>query len=535
MGNRPRLFKIVIQHIDELFRGERNLMYSEKVMDHFRNPRNVGEIKDADGIGKVGNPVCLLREEKISLNDTFVAINKIPQGERVLGHDGRYSKILNRFSRKYSGEILNLRNKLGSVSLTPDHLVLAVKLPKGDKYLRTCGKKTLCQDWYHASELRKGDIALYPISKETNDIDKIVLDIPRLEHDHRSKEIRETIPLNGDFLRLSGLFLAEGNARDAPSKSYIAFTLNLKEKDIAEDIKDITERLWGIEARSGLRKKQLKVYIYNARLARYFRKLFGLHGKGKHIPQFMMLLPPEKQSELIKGLWLGDGYVRLKGKKPRAGYSTVSYQLIQQLKTLLIRQRIAHSLYVEARKTREGVRHKRAYRIHVGDKESLRRLCRILGREFVCTKSEKIHSWFDDNYVYTPITQIRRMNVAGSIYNLEVENIHSFTGEAFCLHNCGDLMWIYIKVAKDAKGVERLSDIKFKTFGCGAAIATSSMITELAKGKTLEEAMKITREDVATSLDGLPPIKMHCSNLASDGLRAAIEDYLKKKKAAKKN
>jgi nitrogen fixation NifU-like protein len=100
---------------------------------------------------------------------------------------------------------------------------------------------------------------------------------------------------------------------------------------------------------------------------------------------------------------------------------------------------------------------------------------------------------------------------------------------------CGDLMWIYIKVAKDSKGVERLSDIKFKTFGCGAAIATSSMVTELAKGKTLEEAMKITREDVATSLDGLPPIKMHCSNLASDGLKAAIEDYLKKKKAAKRN
>jgi nitrogen fixation NifU-like protein len=100
---------------------------------------------------------------------------------------------------------------------------------------------------------------------------------------------------------------------------------------------------------------------------------------------------------------------------------------------------------------------------------------------------------------------------------------------------CGDLMWIYIKVSKDSNGVERLSDIKFKTFGCGAAIATSSMITELARGKTLEEAMKITREDVATSLDGLPPIKMHCSNLAADGLRAAIEDYLKKKKAAQKS
>ncbi len=89
---------------------------------------------------------------------------------------------------------------------------------------------------------------------------------------------------------------------------------------------------------------------------------------------------------------------------------------------------------------------------------------------------------------------------------------------------CGDVMWIYIKV-KD----NRLEDVKFKTFGCGAAIATSSMITELAKGKTLEEALEITRGDVAEALDGLPAIKLHCSNLAADGLHAAIRDYLDKK------
>lgn len=90
---------------------------------------------------------------------------------------------------------------------------------------------------------------------------------------------------------------------------------------------------------------------------------------------------------------------------------------------------------------------------------------------------------------------------------------------------CGDLMTIYIKV-KD----NRLADIKFKTFGCGSAIATSSMITELAKGKTLEEGLKITRANVADSLGGLPPIKMHCSNLAADALHAAIEDYYKRQK-----
>jgi len=89
---------------------------------------------------------------------------------------------------------------------------------------------------------------------------------------------------------------------------------------------------------------------------------------------------------------------------------------------------------------------------------------------------------------------------------------------------CGDLMTIYIKVKDNV-----IEDVKFKTFGCGAAIATSSMVTEMAIGKTIEEALAITRNDVAENLEGLPPVKMHCSNLAADGLHKAIEDYLVRK------
>lgn len=85
---------------------------------------------------------------------------------------------------------------------------------------------------------------------------------------------------------------------------------------------------------------------------------------------------------------------------------------------------------------------------------------------------------------------------------------------------CGDLMEIFIRVHE-----ERIKEIKFRTFGCGSAIATSSMITELARGKTLDEALGISRKDVANELDGLPPIKMHCSNLAADALHAAIRNW----------
>jgi nitrogen fixation protein NifU and related proteins len=88
---------------------------------------------------------------------------------------------------------------------------------------------------------------------------------------------------------------------------------------------------------------------------------------------------------------------------------------------------------------------------------------------------------------------------------------------------CGDMMTFYIKV-KDNK----LEDVKFKTFGCGAAIAVSSMVSQIAKGKTIEEALKITNKDVADELGGLPKNKLHCSNLGADALHAAINNYLKK-------
>jgi len=90
---------------------------------------------------------------------------------------------------------------------------------------------------------------------------------------------------------------------------------------------------------------------------------------------------------------------------------------------------------------------------------------------------------------------------------------------------CGDIMELYIKVKENV-----IVDAKFKTFGCGAAIATSSMVTELVKGKTIEEALKISNKTVAEALEGLPPVKMHCSMLAEDALKSAIEDYLKKQK-----
>lgn len=103
----------------------------------------------------------------------------------------------------------------------------------------------------------------------------------------------------------------------------------------------------------------------------------------------------------------------------------------------------------------------------------------------------------------------------------EIENADG-VGEVGNAH-CGDIMKVYLKIDDNI-----ISDVKFKTFGCGAAIATSSIATEMIKGKTVEEALQITNKAVVEALDGLPPQKIHCSVLAEEAVKTAIEDYQKK-------
>jgi len=505
-------------------------IYSEKVLDHFRNPRNVGELEDTEdvGIGKVGNPVCLIPETLIHMNSHLNRIEIASSKDRVLTHNGMYHKVIHRTEREYDGDILILKNKFGEVTVTPDHMVLAIKVPKGDKFLRTKHRKELLSAWYHAEDLRKGDIVLYPILKETKDMEFIDIEIRKSKWDFCSKPIPKKIPVSDNFLRLCGYFISEGHPREEPSKTYIEFSLNIKERDIEEDIRRITKNLFNIDIKISEKpkKKTRQVFIYNAVLTRFFKKLFGNYGYTRKLPHFMMLLPPSKQRALLYGLWKGDGYINIERKGARAGYSTTSFELTQQIKMLLLRQGIVASMYTDKAYIKNGIRHRQSYRLHIGQRDSLKKLCNVMGLTYNPKSHASRDSWFDNDYIHIPITSIQRIKYSGKVYNLEVNKDHSFTTEAFCLHNCGDLMWVFIKVDSET---DVITDIKFKTFGCGSAIATSSMTTEMAKGMTLDEAMKITRDDVATELDGLPPRKMHCSNLAADALHVAIEDYRAKK------
>jgi len=493
-------------------------MYSEKVIEHFRNPRNVGEIPDADGVGTVGNPVCLAPDTPLCLNNKFTPIMDVSPNLKVLGHDGKYHPIDRVIERPYKGKMYRIvAHNLGSTVVTPDHNILALK---SSHILRKYRSRMRCiRDWYAVGELEKGDILLYPVPSEIVDVERISLDIENPHYDFRSKTLPDEIAVDSDFLRLVGYYLSEGYVRTQPSKGTLGFVFNSKEEDYIHDSIHCLRRTFDLEP-AEIKKvlTMADIKFYSARLARFFAKHFGEGAVGKHIPHWMMLLPPQKQEALLCGLWRGDGHINSRVAK----FVTISEQLAFQVRNLLLRQEIIMSFLEQPA---SGI-HKKSYTIYVKDDRSLERLAGIVGVKLTIPKKLKNHhkAWFEDEYFHVPIWRIEPLTYDGSVYNLEVTESHSYVSNSMTLHNCGDLMTIYIKVKDD-----RIVDLKFKTFGCGAAIATSSMITELARGKTLEEGLEITRSDVADSLGGLPPIKMHCSNLAADALHAAINDYLKKK------
>ncbi len=499
--------------------------YSDKVMDHFLHPRNVGEIPDADGIGNVGNPICVVPETLVFTNLDVKEIHVLSGNQKVLSHDGNYHKVEKLYSRQYKGRLYSIAvNNLGRIFTTPEHHILALKL---DKFNKFDTYKRFKPDWYAAEELRKGDLILYPIYKETKEIAKIKFEEEKPKWDFKSKDLPNEIDITNNFLRLVGYYLAEGYTRVDPCKGTLGFVFASKEKDYIKDVIAITKKTFGVyPAKLEYQHNSAGIVFYSARLARFFTKNFGKGALNKHLPHWMMHLSPDRQRSILCGLYRGDGYIDI--KRQRVKYVTISEQLAYQLRTLLLRQKII-SNFSEGKAY--GI-HKKSYLLYIQDDESLKKIIKIIASKKIIIKKRKLNfqkSWFDDNFYYTTIREILATQYRGLVYNLEVQDAHSYVSNALTLHNCGDVLRLYLKI-KDGM----ISDAKFKTFGCGAAIATSSMVTELVKGKTVSEALKISNKAVAEALGGLPKIKMHCSVLAEEALKAAIEDYQKKLSANEK-
>ena len=274
-----------------------DIMYSKKLMELFRNPKNMGRIENADGVGRVGNPICLIPDTMIMKNPGAEKINKISVGDYAMTHEGLYSRVSKTFKRKYKGDILKIKNKLGATYITSEHLVLAIRVPKKHKFLYIGNKMKLSPEWHHAGELEKGDIILYPITKENNDTANIKIDTTRKTFDYKSKPVPESILLDNDFLLLCGYYLSEGYLREITTKTHTTFTFGVNEMKYADDVVRIVSNIFGLDAKKIIVKNHnaINVAIYNVFITRLFSRLFGAGASNKSIPHFMMLLPPEKQ------------------------------------------------------------------------------------------------------------------------------------------------------------------------------------------------------------------------------------------------
>tara|TARA_Y100000310_G_scaffold144893_3_gene144209 strand:+ start:28211 stop:30019 length:1809 start_codon:yes stop_codon:yes gene_type:complete len=512
----------------------RKWFYTPTVREHFFNPKNIFKTEEevatykADGIGMVGSPACTEGKTLIHVNFDVQQMDNLTKGHKVLSHDGSYNKITKFYHPKYDGKIVKVKNQFGDVVLTPDHLVYAMQIPEKGSWAHNKYKRKLPVSWVHAGNLQKGDICPYPIPKEVKEVEYIEIPVTKKNFDYKSKTIPTKIKVTKDLLRLFGYFVAEGHTR----KGEIGFTFGITEEKFVEDVIKLLKKIFKLDTYVKKRedRNRIDVTTNSIHLARYLRKNCGTLSYNKKIPEFIIFLEPELQKSFLYGVWHSDGYIDLEKKKPRAEYATASWILAQELKVLLLRQKIEHSIYFEEAKVVKGVNHAECYRIHVGDYEALKKMSKLLKVKFSYPKVSRIakHSWFDKNYFYMPIRKVEKSQFSGRLHNLEVAKTHSYVSDAFTLHNCGDAMKMWIKVDKEQ---DRITECKWQTFGCASAIGSTSMLSVMISengGMKINDALVLKPQDIMERLGGLPAKKFHCSVLGDKALRSAINDFFRK-------
>ncbi len=480
--------------------------YSEKVMEHFMNPRNVGEIQDADGIGTVGNPVCgdlmtfyikiaedgktikdvkyktfgcLIPQEKI-VADKFVLseISSISKKDVVLDSEFKKNYVVEKYVRDYEGIVLKITpfvSPYNSFVLTPNHPVLCIKRKKvkGSRknsksvYIRIDEENLISTEpeFISAAELEIGDYLIYP---------KI------------NKEI-DNSQFSYNMMKLLGYYLSEGYI--VAKNSVVAFAFNKNENDLIDDLKNVIYSVANKYPKYRTRGEVTEVYVCSRKLAKLLEETCGKLAKYKNITDEILLLPVDKLKLFINTYHLGDGDMYKRREKGSETYRiiTTSENLAFQIQQILAKCGIFSSI-----------------------REIYKTNCFIQGRKLknskqylITFKKDKKHKFVHENkdYFLVPIKKIEKIKYRGDVYNIQLAfEPNTYLVKGFAVHNCG------------------------------AAIAVSSMVSEMAKGKTIDEVLKFTREMVAEELGGLPPQKMHCSNLGVDALHKAIEDYLSKKK-----
>ena len=409
---------------------------------------------------------CLPPTAEIMISDYSSApIEKIEAGDRVLSHNGKMRLVTKVMNRQYKGKLIKIQPWYFRPGLltTPEHPYLAIKTLKkcpstGDicrpskSHLLLCKRKTALRykpDWILAKDLAVGDVLMYPRVKQKKIINR--LDFSEGLHNlvlssasiyaggTRGRKVKRFLNVTPDFGRLIGYFLAEGSV----SKDSFSFCFSQREEKYVTDVLEIVKGVWELVNPRVYRRKNVSSIeisfdskIHAQWLAKHCYQESFAHGAGaKKIPGFIFSSSLKVQAECFRGWYKGD-----------KGYTT-SRMLMNQMKMVCLSLNIIPSIIVDTKAHhRKRGNHNYGQRVIKArhDVYSFSNLAFFTTDIFGLraevkrsqTKIDRRHGWIDENYVYLPIKDISSLPYRGKVYNLEVENDHSYVTEFAAVHNC---------------------------------------------------------------------------------------------------
>lgn len=395
---------------------------------------------------------CFPAKQTIRIPGGVKSIEEVVVGEAVMSGTGKPRRVLKTFKRPYCGHTIGLTTWMfaDEVVMTEDHNVLAVdgssytmnyknlsrrikryELRTGDKY-HSAMEKYFPIKKIPAGQLKKGQCLLFPIVEEVQDItmldlsDYITKILPA--HGRKPRKINYKIAVDRDFLKLAGYYIAEGSNH----RAYIRFSLGRHEVKFAGEIVRIVKKLFGLDGQihvRGIKNRGsgIEVSVCHSLLSNIFENLFNKGADKKRIPEVFMHLSKEKQRVLIDAIKRGDGmsYLASKSKNIHNAVTTVSQALALQTREILLR--LGHFpsvLTAKAKIDSKGTNHRKTYRV-VWSEEAIPRYNLIYR-----TRN-------DQKYWLLPIRNLKKESFCGDVFNLMVEEDHTYIPRGFVVANCG--------------------------------------------------------------------------------------------------
>ncbi len=476
-------------------------MYNKKIMELFKKPKHAGKLKNPDGVGSVINKTCgdsmevfikvkngritkckvltmgcLPPTEEISLGNKWLPISDLSEGKMLLNGRGERTKVKQFYEAPFNGKLISIIpfvSRFNGFYVTSTHPIFCIKR----KFLKNTRKSGNKCSWLRINEKELISTEPYFLEAELLEEGDYLIFLKR-------KQTKDNSEFSNDMMKLMGYYLSEGYI--TPER-VVNFSFNKNEREYISEVKSLCKNLIGKEGSERTRNNVTELRICSAKLSRFLLEHCGKYAKHKKLSEKVILLPFKKQWEMIKTYINGDGniYKRRPNNSPTYRVDTASRKLAIQIQEILARGDIFAPIkkaelaetYLEGRKL----------------------LSHIMFN--ISFKLEKKHKFVKDNeeYFFVPIRKIERIPYQGKVYNVEVEGKHnSYLVKGFVVHNCV------------------------------AAIASSEALAEIVEGKTLDEALKISKEDIIKFLGGdVPAPKIHCSLLAKEALKKAVEDYKK--------